>query len=150
MVDTAQNRTKVWLDTYWLPANITKDDGSTLATTISAFDWPDYPIARLFLDKNIDGAVSVGQASGKVLVDSDQYPVAYDESIPITLCTIDKPGTTGVKLLALMEAELRRVGEQYPLGSLRRLTGSTPKTSRVGSYFLFSIEYSLGYRRDLT
>lgn len=155
MVDTAQKRTKVWLDLYWLPANILKDDAATLATVITAFDWPDYPITRLFLDKNVDGAVSIGQASSKVLVDTDHYPAAYDESVPITLCTIDKPGVTGVKLLGLMEAELRRIGEIYPVvagvpASLRRITGTVPKTQRLGSFFLFSIEYSLGYKRDLT
>jgi len=150
MVDTAQNRTKVWLDTYWLPANITKDDGSTLATTISAFDWPDYPITRLFLDKNVDGAVSIGQASSKAIVDVDHYPYGYEEVVPILLCAIDKPGITGVKLLAQMDEELRIIGEAYPLGSIRRLTGSKPKTERLGSYFLFSVEYSLTYRRDVT
>lgn len=155
MVDSAQKRTKIWIDGYWLPVHLTKDDASTLATIITAFDWPDYPITRLFLDKSVDGAVSIGQASSKVLVDSDHYPVAYDESVPITLCTIDKPGITGIKLLVSMEAELRRIGETYPAvsgvpASLRRITGTAPKTLRLGSYFLFSIEYQLGYKRDLT
>jgi hypothetical protein len=150
MVDTAQKRTKTWLDTYWLTANITKDDAVTLAKIITAFDWPDYPITRLFLDKDVDGAVSVGQASSKVILDTDHYPIGYDESVPITLCTVDKPGITGIKLLGQIEAELRRIDEQYPLGSVRRITGTSPKTQRLGSYFLFSIEYSLGYRRDVT
>jgi hypothetical protein len=150
MVDTAQNRTKVWIDAYWTPANITKDDAVTLATITTAYDWPDYPIARLFLDKDIDGAVSIGQASSKALVDTDHYPFCYDETVPITLCTIDKPGITGIKILGKIEEELRRIGELYPLGSLRRITGTVPKTHRLGSYFLFNIEYSLDYRRDLT
>ncbi len=150
MVDTAQKRTKTWLDTYWTPANITKDDAVTLATVITAFDWPDYPITRLFLDKDVDGAVSIGQASSKAIVDADHYPYGYEEVVPILMCAIDKPGITGIKLLAEMDEELRRIGENYPLGSVRRLTGSSPKTQRLGTYFLFSVEYSLTYRRDLT
>lgn len=150
MVDTAQNRTKVWLDTYWLPANITKDDAVTLASIITAFDWPDYPITRLFLDKAVDGAVSIGQASSKAILDTDHYPFGYEETVPITLCAIDKSGITGIKLLAKMDVELRRIAEAYPLGSVRRISASSPKTQRLGSYFLFSVEYSLSYRRDVT
>lgn len=150
MVDTAQKRTKVWIDAYWTAANVTKDDNSTPATTIDAYEWPDYPLTRVFIDKAVDGIISVGQQSSKVLVDSDHQPIGYDESIPITMCAVDKTGITGIKLLGKMEQELRRIGETHPLGSLRRLTGETPKTQRIGSFFLFSIEYQLNYRRDLT
>jgi hypothetical protein len=150
VVDTAQKRTKVWIDTYWTASNVTKDDGSTPASTIDAYDWPDYPLTRVFIDKAVDGIISVGQQSSKAIVDTDHFPVGYDETVPITLCAIDKAGITGIKLLGKMEAELRRIHETYPLGSLRRFTGETPKTTRIGSFFLFAIEYQLNYRRDVT
>lgn len=150
MVDTAQKRTKTWIDTYWIAANVTKDDGSTPASTIDAYDWPDYPLTRVFIDKAVDGIISVGQQTSKALVDSDHFPIGYDETVPITMCAVDKTGITGIKLLAKMEGELRRIGEAQPLGSLRRITGETPKTARIGSFFLFSIEYQLNYRRDVT
>jgi hypothetical protein len=150
MVDTAQTRTKTFLTTYWTAGSVTKDNGVTEANILFAFDWPDYPLIRVFIDKDVDGVVSIGQASSKVILDTDHYPIGYDESVPITLCTVDKQGITGIKLLGQIEAELRRIDEQYPLGSVRRITGTSPKTQRLGSYFLFSIEYSLGYRRDLT
>lgn len=150
MVDTAQQRTKTWIGTYWAAAHVTKDNGITLATTLLAYDWPDYPLIRVFIDKTVDGIISVGQQSSKQIMDVDHYPVGYDESVPITLCTIDKAGITGIKLLAKIEAELRLISQANPLGSLRRLTGETPKTERLSSFYMFSVEYEMNYRRDLT
>jgi hypothetical protein len=150
MADTAQKRTKVWIDTYWTAANVTKDDGTTPASIIDAYDWPDYPMTRVFYDKAVDGIISVGQPNSKGVIDSDHYPVGYEEAVPITLATVDKVGITAIKLLASMEAELRRIHETQPMGSLRRQTGEIPKTQRIGSFFLFSVEYQLNYRRDLT
>jgi hypothetical protein len=51
-----------------------------------------------------------------------------------------------------MEAELRRIHEANPIAnsSLRRQTAEVAKTTRIGSFFLFSVEYMLGYRRDVT
>jgi hypothetical protein len=153
MVDTAQKRTKVWIDAYWTAAHVTKDNGSDLATIISAYDWPDYPLTRVFIDKTIDGIISVGQPSSQAIIDADHAPIGYNEEVPITMCAVDKTGITGIKLLGKMEAELRLIGETYPVvsgspASLRRYTGTVPKTERIGSFFLFSIEYRLNYRRD--
>src|SRR5271157_196533 len=152
MVDSAQNRTKVWIDTYWSGTPITKDDNTTPATMISAFDWPDYPLTRVFIDKAINGIISIGQASSAVLNDADHSPIGDDEHVPITLVTVDASGVTGVKLLEKMEAQLRLIAEQHPIAnsSLRRETNTSPKTQRIGSFFLWSVEYSLNYRRDLT
>jgi hypothetical protein len=155
MVDTAQTRTKVWIDTYWTASNITKDNGSDLATIITAFDFPDYPLTRVFIDKDVDGIVSIGQSNGMEIADSDHYTIGYEERVPITFATCDKAGVTGIKLLAKLEAELRRIQETYPIvvgtgASLRRTTGDVPKTQRIGSFYLFSSEYTLNYKRDVT
>lgn len=155
MVDTAQGRMKVYIDLYWTAANLTKDDGLTPASTISAFDWPDYPLTRVFIDKAVDGIISIGQATSNVILDSDHYPYAYHEKVPVTLAAVDKSGITGIKLLGKMEAELRRILETYPIvtgvpASLRKISGDTPKTQRIGSFFLFSSEYQVDYKRDAT
>lgn len=155
MVDTAQTRMKVYIDLYWTAANVTKDDGSTPTSTISAFDWPDYPLTRVFLDKAVDGIISIGQANSSGIVDSDHFPYAYEEKVPVTFATVDKAGITGIKLLGKMEEELRRILETYPIvtgvpASLRRITGDVPKTQRIGSFYLFSVEYTVSYKRDVT
>lgn len=152
MVDSAQNRTKVWLGTYWSGTNVTKDDGITPAVTIFAFDWPDYPLTRVFIDKGVNGIISIGQSNSHVINDADHMPIGYEENVPITLVTCDQLGVTGSKLLEKMEAQLRSIGELYPVatGSLRRESGVLPKTQRIGSFYLWSVEYTLNYRRDLT
>jgi hypothetical protein len=150
MVDTAQKRTKIWIDTYWTATDVLKDNGIIEAATISAYDWPDYPLARVFSDKAVNGIVSIGQARSEALIDSDHYPFAYLEHIPITLCAVDAYDVTGIKLLGQMEAELRSIHQNHPLGSIRRQSGAQPKTERIGSFFLFSVEYELEYKRDLT
>jgi hypothetical protein len=147
---SAQDRTKLWISTYWSGTLVTKDDNSTPATTILTFDWPDYPLTRVFVDKAVNGIISIGQASSKAVNDSDHFPVGYDEQVPITMAAVDALGVTGIKLLEKMEAQLRTVAEAHPLGSLRRITGTVPKTQRIGSFFLRSIEYELNYRRDIT
>lgn len=149
MVDTGQYRTKVWLTTYFITTNVKKDDTST-ATTLFAFDWPNYPLSRVFFDKSIDAIYSVGQSRAAELADSDHYVAGYIEHVPVTLCAIDKTGITAIKILGQMEAELRRIQNAYPLGSVRRITGETPKTQRIGGIFLFSVEYDLSYKRDTT
>lgn len=151
MVDTAQNRTKTYLDTYWTGVTrATKDDNITIASAIIAFDWPDYPLTRVFIDKDVDGIVSVGQSTSEAILDSNHYPIGYLEKVPITLCTLDKAGVTGVKLLEKMEAQLRAIFEANPLGSLRRETGHEPKTTRLGSWFMHSSQFTLTYKKDLT
>lgn len=150
MVDTAQYRTKVYIAGYWVAADITKDNGIDLASMLIAFDWPDYPLTRVFIDKAIDAVISVGQASSNVILDANHYPIGYHEKVPITLATMDKAGITGIKLLAKLEAELRKISEVNPLGSVRRITGEQPKTQRLGAFYLFSSEYVMDYKRDLT
>lgn len=151
MVDTAQTRTRTFLTTYWTgPPYITKDNNATDATIILAFDWPDYPLIRVFIDKDVDGIVSIGQASSEAILDSTHYPIGYIEKVPVTLCTLDKAGITGVKLLEKIEAHLRALLEAHPLGSLRRETGHQPKTERLGSWYMYSSEFTITYKRDLT
>lgn len=138
------------MDTYLTAANLTKDNGTDLATYITAYDLPDYPLTRVFKDKAVNLAWSVGQSTSNPIVDSDHYPMGYQEECPIAIFTVDQSGITGVKLLAKADAELRRICETYPTGSLRRLTKGTPKPERMGGVFMWRLDYAIEYVRDLT
>lgn len=153
MVYTAQKNTKTWLDAYLTAGNMTEDNGVTNATFITAYDLPDYPLSRVFIEKAVDIAFSIGQSAATVIMDSDHYPIGYRESVPITIYILDKTGITGIKLMAKVEAELRRIAETYPTslpGSLRRVSKTTPKSVLVGGTYFWVIEYALDYKRDLT
>lgn len=150
MVDDARSRTKVFLDTYLTAANMKEDDGATNATFLVAYGLPDYPLVRVFIDKSVDIVFSVGQPNSEALIDSDHYPIGYEEHVPITIYVTNKTGFTAVKRIWTAEAELRRICEANPTGSLRRITGTTPKTERLGGTWFWSMEYSLDYVRDLT
>jgi hypothetical protein len=150
MVDSAQNRTKVFLDTYVTGTGITKDDGITQAPIIKAFDLPDYPLSRVFIDKAIDVIFSIGQATSSALIDSDHYPLGYREHVPISVFAMDKTGITGIKVLEKAEAVMRAAFEANPIASLRRVSGMKPLTERIGGAYLWACEYSLDYERGLT
>ncbi len=153
VVYTAQKNTKTYLDAYLLPANMTEDNGTDLASFITAYDLPDYPLSRVFIDKSVDIAFSIGQASSSVIMDSDHFPLGYRESVPINIYVLDKTGITGILLLEKVEAELRRIMETYPTalpGSLRRVSKTTPKSVLVGGTYFWVIEYAMDYVRDKT
>lgn len=73
--------------------------------------------------------------------------VGYIENVPITICTVDKSGITGTKLRWKAEAELRRVAETYPLGSLRTLERMSDNEQRLSSTTLYSVTYIIHYKR---
>ena len=153
MVNTAQKNTKTYLDANLTAANMLEDNGVTLASFITAYDLPDYPLSRVFIDKAVDIVFSIGQAPAKAVIDSDHWPLGYREEIPIKIYVLDKTGITAIKLLAQVEAELRRIGETYPTalpGSLRRIGQTTPKPELIGATWFWVIEYVFDYRRDLT
>jgi len=139
----ARQRTKVYLDTYLLNSAITKDNDSSQATFIVAFSYPDYPMERVFLDKNVDLIFSVGTPTTTAL----PVGIGYDEAVPIEIITIDKTDITGNKLRWKAEAELRRVVETYPTGSLRSLDRMEDNEQRLGSTTLYSAKYILRYKR---
>jgi hypothetical protein len=143
MVDDARDRTKVYLDSYLTAANLTKDDGSTLANFIVCFGSPDYPMERVFIDRGVDLIFSIGTP------DSEALPVGigYIENVPITVFTVNKPGITGTKLRWTAEEELRRVIETYPLGSLRTADRMSDNEQNLGSTVLYSVTYTMRYKR---
>jgi len=143
-VQDPRQRSKVWLDAYLIAANLTKDDNSTLASYITCWADPPYPIIKVFETKGVDLVFSIATP------DSEGLPVGvgYIEHVPITVFTIDKTGITGNKLRWKGEAELRRLAETYPTGSLRRpWERMAPNEKNLGSTTLYSVTYVLPYER---
>ena len=140
----ARQRTKTWLDTYLSALNLTKDDNSTPASYITQWSGQHYPLRKVFVSpKNVDLAFVVDTPNTQAL----PIGIGYDETVPITIWTIDKTGITGDKLRWKAEAELRRLAENYPIGSLRTLERLTPNEQHLGSTTLYSVQYNLAYKR---
>lgn len=144
-----RERTRVWIDTYLTPVNITKEDGS-LASTITAFGMPDYPITKVYLTKGVDGVFALMEVESSPLIGHDQSIHGYDEVVPIQLLAINKPEVMGTKLIQRMENELRSIAETYPLGSQRNLNSKRDVTTHLGSTTIYGREWRLNYRRDTT
>ena len=147
MSEDARYRTKVYLETYLDGSNLTADDGSTQVKYIVMYANPDYPLERVFIDRYVDLIYAIDQPDSKPLLGHDQTPYGYEEHVPITIWTIDKIGISGVKLFWKAEAELRRITENFPFGSLRTLDRRRPNTIDLGSTKLYSAEFILNYRR---
>jgi len=97
----------------------------------------------VFKDKGVDLIFSVGTPESEAL----PVGVGYIENMPITVWCIDKTGITGTKLRWKAEAELRRISETYPLGSLRALNRLSDNEQRLGSTVLYSVSYIMRYKR---
>jgi hypothetical protein len=134
---------KVYLETWLLNANLTKDDGTTQVNFIVTYGNPDYPLVRVFKEKGVDLVFCIGTPDSTAL----PVGVGYEERVPITIWCIDKTGITGTKLRWQAEAELRRVTETYPTGSLRTFQRLSDNEKNLGSTVLYSVEYVVNYKR---
>lgn len=150
MVSDARYTTKTWITTYWVSTNVTEDDGETNATIVCMYAYPDYPLTREFIDNSIDGLILVHEPNSTPLKGHDQYVTHYRENVDIEIATINKTGITSVFLLQKMKAELRRIFETYPFGSLRLPTSEKPTTTRIGGTTIDSFICTLSYTRDKT
>jgi len=144
----ARERTITWLSAHDIPANITKDNGTTAASIINQFEKPPYPDERVFFDpKNVDGIRTILKPTSTLLPDWKREGYAYKESVPINLCCVTKQGITGDKLIWKMESDLRNTFETYPLGSVRMLDRVSPSPNDKGLLKLYSVDYILDYKR---
>jgi len=143
-VQDPRQRSKVWLDTYLIAGNLTKDDNSTPASYITCWHDPPYPISQVLQTKGVDCVFSIATPNSEGL----PVGVGYIEHVPITVFTIDKTGISGNKLRWKAEAELRRIAETYPTGSLRGPWERMENTEQnLGSITLYSVKYVLPYKR---
>jgi len=151
MVDDARYRTKVWLDTYLLAANLTDDDGDEVKY-ITVFGEPDYPVSKVFTyPKYIDLIFSASDPVSSVVFNADKTVDYYEENVPITISCVDKPSITATKLKWKGEAELRRIIEVQGVSlNLRIMDSKRDITQRLGPVILYQTEVMLIYRRDTT
>lgn len=152
MVDDPRDRTKDWLDTYLDNDNVNRDtDNEVPARMIVLYGDSDYPLLRVFnKPKNVDLLFLVSKPDSQPLLSHDHVIYGYRESVPVKIMAVDKTGVDGLKLVWKGEAELRRIAETYPTGSLRLLRLSRDSKTRLGSTTLYSTEYKLSYVRDTT
>jgi len=150
MVDSAQNRTRVWLEEYITAGNILKDDDVTPSPGITQYEKLPYPLRRLFFDdKDLDWIMSISQArSTPSDVDWDGTILGYNEKVDVTINTVSKSDVSGDLLLEKCEAELRRVLEEHPLGSYRSFTSTIPSTKDMGNWRMWGVTYTLTHERD--
>ena len=153
MVDDARQRTKVFLETYLVAANMLKDDGATPLVTHVMYAQPDVPIFRLLYTKQNDAIFSIGTAESKPQVDYAGRIIGYTESVPIEIFTFDTASITGTTARWSCEAELRRIVETYPtsLGvSYRSLARTGDNEKEMGGWKLLSVRYILTYKRGVS
>jgi hypothetical protein len=151
MSTDARYRTKLWIETYDTPADITKDDDTTQATIINQYEKPPYPLKRVFFSpKNVDGIRTILKPTSTLLPDWKREGYAYKETVPINLSCVTKQGITGDKLIWKMESDLRTTFETYPLGSVRLLDRASPSDNDKSLLKLHSVNYLLDYKRAVT
>jgi len=149
-VEDPRHRTKDFLDTYILPANLTEDNGTTLASFIVCWADPDYPMTKLFVNKSLDVIFTVSEPKSEPILQYDKTPSGFTEHMPVKVFTIDKTTITGVNLQWKATQELRRIVTAQPYGSLRTVGNQQPQTKLLGSTTLYSTEFIMDYRRGLT
>jgi hypothetical protein len=117
-------RMKVWLDAYLTSTNILKDDALTSATYITHFADPDYNIKRVFITKGIDLVFSIDKTTAKPKEDYLHKIYAFEESVLITICAINKSGLTAANVVEQAEQEIRHVFTDYLYGAATHVLGS--------------------------
>ena len=138
-----RQRTKVWLDTYLNEEALTENDDTTPASFITCWHDPPYPISKVLISKGVDLVYTVDTP----LTEPLPVGIGYIEKVPIHIYTIDKTGILGNKLRWKAERELRRLAEDYPLGSLRTVDRVADSTQSLGSTTLYSVTLYLAYKR---
>jgi len=151
-VDDARYLTKNYLESYLDESKLVEDDGATPAEFAVMYAYPNYPLTLEFFHPTdpVDLLFLIGKPNSTVLMQADQSPWGYREHVPVIVSCVDKPGITGAKLLWKAEAELRRITEEHPLGSLRSLETMGDDELRLGSTVIYQARYILKYSRDLT
>jgi len=151
MVQNARQRTKVYLDSYWTPANTLKDDSVSQLGTEIMYAWPPYGLdLELKAPSVVDVVLALEQSTSHPILDFDGAAIGYNESIPIKIRSMDKTGVTATLAIEQAENEVRRILEVYPSGSIRMLERTRPATRMLGQEWLWGADYVMTYERDTT
>lgn len=144
----ARYMTKVYLERYLKPTNLLQDHGAPAVYAV-IYAYPPYPIDREFnaASDPVDLLFLVGEVESNPVRGLKLETFGYDESVPVTVCCVDKTGLTGTMLKWTAEAELRRVLETYPYGSIRAIKASKGEPQRMGTFTVYSSTVTLRYVR---
>jgi hypothetical protein len=140
-------RHKDYLDDYLTAGNLKEDNGATNASYITCFNDDELPISQIFLTKAVDLVFSVGKENAVPKQNAFHYPYAFEESVPITVCAVDKAGITATNLIEQAEQEIRRIVSTYPLGSIREISSSKPAEIDLGETKLCTQTVTISYTR---
>ena len=149
----ARQKVKEYLDLRIVPANLTKDDGVTLASTVNMFELEDlYHLRYEFraATSPVQGIYAIGEPDSEPLLSGSSSPYGYRENMPIHILTIDSEGCGGRLLQRKMLNELRRVTENFEIGSHCNLLNRRNESRSLGSMMLFDVKWTLRYERGLT
>ena len=148
--DDARHRTKVWMESRMLDANLTDDAENEVYWKV-AYGFPSYPLTRVFgYPKNVDLIYSILDPTSEPRFNTDKTIIGYTETVPIRISCIDKQSITASKLKWTAERELRRICETYPFGSLRLMDARKETTERQGVTVIYGLELTITYVRDTT
>jgi len=151
MASDARYRTKLYLDTYWIPQNAIDDNSDALGMQ-TMYAYPEYPLELEFKAPSvIDVIIAIDQEESEPLMDPlTAAPYAYDDSVPVEVLCVDKSDVTATKTIQQAAAEMKRILETYPTSSNRNVKRITPTTQRLGSLTLWAAKFVWCYRRDTT
>ena len=158
MAEDARYRTIVYITAYINTSNITKDDDATIANICLMYSKPDYPLIAELRDagqlgggiEESDLTILVGTPTSKPRTGHDYSIIGYEEAVPIYVHAIDKYGITAEELLWKAEAELRRVVETNPLGSVRTHVTTAVNNIVLPDALLKGFTFTMNYMRDKT
>jgi len=148
----ARQKVKEYLDARITVANLTKNDGVTLASTVNMFELKLYPMRYEFRASSspVQGIYAVSQPESTPMLGASASPRGYDENVPIHILTVDSKDCAGELLQRKMENELRTVTETYEIGSRCNLTNRRDNSRSLGSMWLFDVTWNLKYQREPT
>jgi hypothetical protein len=142
-----RNRIKTVLDDNLTVANIKEDDGATNATYITQFSDPDYHLKRVFITKAVDVILSVGKTAAKAKPDYIHKPYAFEETVPIDICAVDKAGLTATNVVEQAEQEIRHVLTDYYAGSIRSIESVKHAPVDIGEMLMWKTTVTVKYTR---
>jgi len=138
-VEDARYRTKVYWETYLDSDNLNNH------SYMVCYANPDYPLVKVFRYDAVDIIFAVDQPNSKPMPDPlTKVPYAYNEHVPTDVMSLD------TELMHLGGAELRRITEDYPEGSVRNLETMRPESVQLGSGTLWKQRHVMDYRRGTT
>lgn len=147
----AREKVKKYLDDRVTPANITKDDAVTLASTVNMFALKGlYHLKYEFraAASPVQGIYAVGEPETEAHFSGSATPYYYRELVPIYILTVDSTGCGGELLRHKMERELKSVVESYEIGSETDLMQGGDLSQPLGSMWLFNRKWILKYERE--